>query len=62
LLISYRPNPPGLMAIADLGELKHSAIESFRGILHATAKPSLRSDAPIPEWAAARVREAWNIC
>jgi hypothetical protein len=49
---------PGLMAIADLGEFKHSAIESFLGILHATAKSSLKSDAPIPERAAARVREA----
>jgi hypothetical protein len=37
------------------------AIERFRGILHATVKASLRADPPIPDWAAAKVREAWNI-
>ena len=53
---------PGLMAIADLGEFKFSAIESFRGILHRTVKASLRSDPqPIPHWAAARVVEVWNV-
>jgi len=52
---------PGLMGIKDLGEFKFSAIESFRGILHATVKTSLRSDPPIPDWAELRVREAWNI-
>jgi len=43
---------PGLMSIKDLGEFKFSAIEQFRGILHATVKASLRTDPPIPEWAA----------
>ena len=53
---------PGLMAIADLGEFKFSAIERFRGILHATVKASLRTDPQsIPDWAAARVVEAWNV-
>jgi hypothetical protein len=52
---------PGLMGIKDLGEFKHSAIERFRGILHATVKTSIRSDPPIPDWAAARVIEAWNV-
>jgi hypothetical protein len=37
------------------------AIERFRGILHATAKSSLKSDSPIPEWAATKVMEAWNV-
>jgi hypothetical protein len=50
------------MAIADLGEFKFSAIESFRGILHRTVKASLKSDPqPIPHWAAARVVEVWNV-
>jgi hypothetical protein len=52
---------PGLMGIKDLGEFKFSAIERFRGILHATVKASIRSDPPIPDWAAAQVIEAWNI-
>ncbi len=52
---------PGLMAITDLGEFKFLAIEQFRGILHATVKVSIRTNPPIPEWAAAKVIEAWNI-
>jgi hypothetical protein len=53
---------PALMAKTDSGEFKFSAIESFRGILHATVKASLRSDPqPIPPWAAANVIEAWNV-
>jgi hypothetical protein len=52
---------PGLMTIADLGEFKFAAIEAFRGILHRTVEGSLRSDPPIPDWAAAKVIEAWNI-
>ena len=51
---------PGLMAIANLGEFKFSAIESFRGILHRTVKGSLKTN-PIPAWAAAKVIEAWNV-
>jgi hypothetical protein len=34
---------PDLMAIADLGEFKFSAIESFSGILHTTVESSIRS-------------------
>jgi hypothetical protein len=49
------------MSIKDLGEFKFSAIERFRGILHATVKASTRSDPPIPDWAAAQVIEGWNI-
>jgi hypothetical protein len=52
---------PGLMAIADLGEFKFSAIESFRRILHTTVKTSLRKNPPSPTWASDRVREAWNM-
>jgi hypothetical protein len=49
------------MGIKDLGEFKFSAIESFRGILHATVKGSLRTNPPIPPWAASRVVEGWNV-
>jgi hypothetical protein len=52
---------PGLMGIKDLGEFKFFAIERFRGILHATVKASIRSDPPIPDWAASKVIEAWNV-
>jgi hypothetical protein len=51
---------PGLMGIKDLGEFKFSAIERFRGILHATVKVSLKTS-PMPYWAAAKVFEAWNV-
>jgi hypothetical protein len=46
------------MATTDLGEFKFMAIERFRGILHATVKASLRTNPPIPDWAAAKVIEA----
>jgi hypothetical protein len=45
----------------DIGEFKFLAIERFRGILHRTVKTSLRTNAPIPTWAADKVVEAWNI-
>jgi hypothetical protein len=48
---------PALMTKTDLGEFKFSAIERFRGILHATVKTSIRSDPPIPDW----VIEACNV-
>jgi hypothetical protein len=51
---------PGLMGIKDLGEFKFSAIERFKGLLHATVKASLKTN-PIPPWAASRVIEAWNV-
>jgi hypothetical protein len=51
---------PGLMAIADLGEFKYLSIQKFREILHRTVKGSLKAN-PIPDWAAAKVIEAWNI-
>ena len=52
---------PGLMGIKDLREFKFSAIERFRGILHATVKSSLRTTPPMPKWAAAKVIEVWNV-
>jgi hypothetical protein len=51
----------GLMGIKDLGAFKFLAIERFKSLLHSTVKASLRSDASIPDWAAARVVEAWNV-
>ena len=50
---------PGLMNIKDLGEFKFSAIERFKGVLHSTVKARLKSD--LPDWAAAKVTEAWNV-
>jgi hypothetical protein len=38
---------PGLMEIKDLREFKFSAIERFKGLLHATVKESLKNP-PIP--------------
>jgi hypothetical protein len=50
-----------LMGIKDLGEFKAYAIERFRGILDLTVKSSLQTRSPIPEWAAEKVKEAWNV-
>jgi hypothetical protein len=49
------------MGIKNLGEFKFSAIERFRGILHATVKTSLRTTPPIPPWGCTKVVEAWNV-
>ncbi len=49
------------MEIKDLGEFKLYAVDRFKGILHMAVKTSLKTNSPIPEWAADRVREAWNI-
>jgi hypothetical protein len=48
------------MTITDLGEFKYAAIESFRGILHATTKAGLKTET-IPSWAAPTIVEAWNV-
>ena len=50
-----------LMGIKDLGEFKAYAIERFRGILDLTVKSSLQTRSRIPEWAAEKVKEAWNV-
>lgn len=52
---------PTLIGIKQFGEWKKYAIERFGGILDLTVKTSLSTNSPIPEWAAARVREAWNV-
>jgi len=50
-----------LIGIKDLGEFKAHAIDRFKGILHMAVKTSLKTNSPIPEWAAAKVIEAWNV-
>jgi hypothetical protein len=59
--VKFAARPSGLMAITDLGEFKFLAIEPFREILHRKVKASIGSNSPIPNWAAARVIEAWNV-
>jgi hypothetical protein len=50
-----------LMGIKDLGEFKLYAVERFRGILHTVVKSSIKTDSPIPPWAATQVMEGWNL-
>src|SRR5258707_11135428 len=50
-----------LMGIKELGEWKAYAVERFKGILDLTVKSSLQTKSPIPDWAAAKVKEAWNV-
>ena len=50
-----------LMGIRDVGEFKSYSIERFKAILDLTVKSSLQTRSPIPEWAAEKVKEAWNI-
>jgi transcriptional regulator with XRE-family HTH domain len=50
-----------LMGIKDVGEWKAYAIERFKGILDLTVKSSLQTRSPIPDWAAEKVKEAWNV-
>jgi hypothetical protein len=50
-----------LMGIKDVGDWKAYAIERFKGILDLTVKSSLQTQSPIPNWAADKVKEAWNV-
>jgi hypothetical protein len=50
-----------LMGIKELGEFKAYSVERFRGILDLTVKSSLQTQSPIPDWAAEKVKEAWNV-
>jgi len=50
-----------LMAIRDVEEWKSYAIARFKGILDLTVKSSLQTRSPIPDWAASKIREAWNV-
>jgi len=49
------------MGIRDVGEWKHYAFERFRSILHLTVRNALKTNSPIPGWAASKVVESWNI-
>jgi hypothetical protein len=59
LFLSSEARP--LMGIRDVGEFKHYAIERFRSILHLTVHNSLSTNSPIPDWAAQKVKESWNV-
>jgi hypothetical protein len=50
-----------LMGIRDVGQWKHYAISRFKGILDLTARSSLKTCSPVPDWAAEKVRESWNV-
>jgi hypothetical protein len=50
-----------LMGIRDVGQWKYYAMERFKGILDLTVINSLKTRSPIPDWAAEKVRESWNV-
>jgi hypothetical protein len=50
-----------LMGIRDFGEWKAYAAQRFVGILHMTVRNSLSTRSPIPDWAAEKVKESWNV-
>ena len=50
-----------LMGIRDFGQWKANALQRFVGILHMIVRNSLRTRSPIPEWAAQKVMESWNV-
>jgi hypothetical protein len=50
-----------LMGLRSPGEFKHYAFERFRSILHLTIGNSLSTRSPIPDWAAEKVKESWNV-
>jgi hypothetical protein len=50
-----------MMGIKDQGEFKLYAIERFKGILHVAAKTSLKTNSPIPERAADKVMQVWDV-
>jgi hypothetical protein len=49
------------MGLRSPGEFKHYAFERFRSILHLTVRNSLKTNSTIPDWAAERVKESWNV-
>lgn len=50
-----------LMGLRSPGEFKHYAFERFRSILHMTVRNSLKIQSPIPDWAAEKIKESWNV-
>jgi hypothetical protein len=49
-----------LMGIKDPAEFRLYAIDRFRGMVHAAVKTSLKTNSPVPNWAAARVFQVWD--
>jgi hypothetical protein len=50
-----------LMGIKEVGQWKAYAFARFKGILALTVRNSLKTNSPIPDWAASKVVESWNI-
>jgi hypothetical protein len=50
-----------LMGFQSVGEWKSHAIQAFKSILHLTVRNSLKTQSPIPAWAAEKVKESWNV-
>src|SRR5262245_35348807 len=50
-----------LMGLKNSGEFKLYAFQRFKSILHMTVRNSLRTQSPIPSWAASKIAESWNI-
>jgi hypothetical protein len=50
-----------LMGFEDVGSFKAHAMETFKSILHMTVKSSLKTQSPIPDWAASKIKESWNV-
>ena len=49
------------MGIRDVGQWKYYALERFKGILDLTVHNSLKTNSPIPGWAAEKIKESWNV-
>jgi hypothetical protein len=50
-----------LMGIRNTGEWKNHAVQAFKSILHLTVRNSLKTNSPIPDWAAEKIKESWNV-
>jgi hypothetical protein len=50
-----------LMGIRDVGEWKYYAFQRFKGIIDSTVRNSLGTQSAIPDWAAERIKESWNV-
>jgi hypothetical protein len=50
-----------LMGFKDVGEFKAYAFSRFVSILHLTVRNSLKTNSPIPDWAADKIKESWNV-
>jgi hypothetical protein len=50
-----------LQGLKDTGEWKLHAFSAFKSILHLTVRNSLKTQSPIPSWAAEKVKESWNV-